>query len=82
MAIESAQAIACDELVIKRGCAPTFVLDRKAGPGWAAVPTERVGRVIDTTAAGMLSRRDISPAGLPASGPSTPRRSAIVWPPE
>ena len=51
-AVESAQAIPCRELVVKRGAASTLVRDYSIGPEWTQVKTERVDRVIDTTAAG------------------------------
>ncbi len=60
-AVLAAQQLPAPEIVIKRGAAPTLV---RAGTGpWEAVATERVPRVVDTTAAGdsfaaaYLSRR-------------------------
>ncbi len=43
-------ALPCAEVVVKRGAQPTLV--RLAGQPPQAVPTERVERVVDTTAAG------------------------------
>lgn len=57
----AAQALSAPEIVIKRGAEPTLV--RGAGEAWVEVTTERVERVVDTTAAGdsfgagYLSRR-------------------------
>lgn len=51
-AVDSAQALGCDEVVVKRGAAATLVRDRARGAAWTAVETERVARVVDTTAAG------------------------------
>lgn len=57
----AAQALSAPEIVIKRGAEPTLV--RGAGEAWMEVATERVERVVDTTAAGdsfgagYLSRR-------------------------
>jgi 2-dehydro-3-deoxygluconokinase len=51
-AVESARGLACGEVVIKRGAAATLVRDRAVGAAWTEVATERVERVVDTTAAG------------------------------
>jgi 2-dehydro-3-deoxygluconokinase len=57
----AAQALSAAEIVIKRGADPTLV--RGAGEAWVEVATEKVERVVDTTAAGdsfgagYLSRR-------------------------
>ena len=53
-AVADAQALPVPELVIKRGAAPTLVcVKTEEGEGvWHSVPTERVPRVVDTTAAG------------------------------
>jgi 2-dehydro-3-deoxygluconokinase len=49
--VAAAQALPTPELVIKRGAEPTLV--RGAGEQlWREAPTERVERVVDTTAAG------------------------------
>ena len=61
-ALRAAQALDVDEIVLKRGGLPTLVRGR-AGAPWEEVATERVERVVDTTAAGdsfaagYLSRR-------------------------
>jgi 2-dehydro-3-deoxygluconokinase len=49
-ALADAQALAVPELVIKRGADATLV--RADGGAWQSVPTQRVDRVVDTTAAG------------------------------
>jgi len=49
-AVLAAQQLGCEEIVIKRGAEPTLVGCR--GVDWDAVPTEKVARVVDTTAAG------------------------------
>lgn len=60
-AVEAARGLAAKEVVIKRGAEPTLV--RGADRAWHPVATERVARVVDTTAAGdafaagYLSRR-------------------------
>lgn len=60
-AIAAAQDLAPPEMVIKRGAEPTLV--REPGGAWQQAATERVTRVVDTTAAGdsfaagYLSRR-------------------------
>ena len=57
-AVANAQALPVPELVIKRGAAPTLVRVSTSvaeGPhdaDWHSVDTERVARVVDTTAAG------------------------------
>lgn len=59
-ATAAAQALAVPELALKRGAAPTLV---GGGGHWSEVATERVAKVVDTTAAGdsfaggYLSRR-------------------------
>jgi len=49
-AVVAAQALPVPELLIKRGAAPTLV--RAAGGVWQQAATEKVARVVDTTAAG------------------------------
>lgn len=49
-AVAAAQDLAPPELVIKRGAAPTLV--RAPGQDWQEAATEKVERVVDTTAAG------------------------------
>ena len=46
----AAQTLSAPEIVIKRGAEPTLV--RAGGEAWVEVATERVERVVDTTAAG------------------------------
>jgi 2-dehydro-3-deoxygluconokinase len=48
--LERTLAMACAELVVKRGAAPTLL--RLAGAAVQHLPTEPVARVVDTTAAG------------------------------
>lgn len=48
-AVSAAQALAVDEIAIKRGARPTRV---GGGGAWQDVATEPVARVVDTTAAG------------------------------
>ena len=61
-AIAAAQDLAPPEMVIKRGAEPTLVREA-VGRVWQQAATERVARVVDTTAAGdsfaagYLSRR-------------------------
>ncbi len=61
-AVLAAQQLPADEIVIKRGAAPTLVRAGGTAP-WESVVTESVPRVVDTTAAGdsfaagYLSRR-------------------------
>lgn len=49
-ALADAKALKAPELIIKRGADATLV--RADGGPWHSVPTERVARVVDTTAAG------------------------------
>lgn len=61
-AVQHAQSLHVDEVVIKRGAQPTLVKSREM-QAWASVPTQHVPKVVDTTAAGdsfaagYLSRR-------------------------
>lgn len=70
-AVAAAQDLAPAELVIKRGAAPTLV--REAGGVWLQAPTEKVPKVVDTTAAGdsfaagYLSRRLAGASALDAA---------------
>ena len=50
-AVRAAQALEVDEIVLKRGALPTLVRGG-AHAAWQEVATERVERVVDTTAAG------------------------------
>ncbi len=50
-AVRAAQALEVDEIVLKRGALPTL-LRGGADAAWQEVETERVERVVDTTAAG------------------------------
>jgi 2-dehydro-3-deoxygluconokinase len=67
-AVAHAQSLSVEEIVIKRGASPTLVR-AKFSSQWDNVPTQRVEKVVDTTAAGdsfaagYLSRRllDASP---------------------
>ncbi|OYU45614.1 MAG: ketodeoxygluconokinase [Burkholderiales bacterium PBB4] len=49
-AVVDAQALPAQEVVVKRGAAPTLV--RAGDAPWQSVATEQVPRVVDTTAAG------------------------------
>jgi 2-dehydro-3-deoxygluconokinase len=49
-AMADAQALSAPEVVVKCGASPTLVRDD--GENWHNVPTEKVLRVVDTTAAG------------------------------
>ncbi len=68
-ALRHAQSLEITEMVIKRGADSTMIRDTPDAP-WQSIPTERVERVIDTTAAGdsfaaaYLSRRLLGESAL------------------
>ena len=68
-ALRHAQAFEVSEIVIKRGADSTLIRETPDAP-WQSIPTERVERVIDTTAAGdsfaaaYLSRRLLGESAL------------------
>ncbi|MBB3193193.1 sugar kinase [Roseateles terrae] len=51
-ALTRAQDLPTPELVIKRGAEPTLVREAQDPSRWLTAPTERVAKVVDTTAAG------------------------------
>lgn len=72
-ALAHAQDLPTPEVVIKRGAAPTLVRSAEDRGEWRTAPTERVARVVDTTAAGdsfaggYLARRLVGASAVEAA---------------